>query len=158
MTDVRVVVDDSKRAQYIMLGLAIVGVLTYLWFFGVMTLVSEQVLPKPKSEKLMSAWSIGTDMLGDALYFLGVLGATVFSGIGSLIMNGVKMLVGKTAGPSGDPGYVTKADLEVRTTEILEVVQTPLNEIVDDIKSLSERINGFSAKPAVARKPRTVTK
>lgn len=157
MTDVRVVVDDSKRAQYIMLGLAIVGVLTYLWLFGAMSFVSELLLPKPKSDKLMSAWSIGTDILGDALYFIGVLGATVFSGIGSLVMNGVKLLVGKAKEPSVNPEYVTKFELEQRTTAILQVVEAPMNDLVNDVKALSERFDA-AAKPVTARKPRTVAK
>ena len=158
MTDVRVVVDDSKRAQYIMLGLAIVGVLTYLWMFGVMSFVSEQVLPKPKSDKLMSAWAIGADMLGDALYFIGVLGATIFTGIGSLVMNGMKLLVGKASQPSGDSKYVTVADLDLRTAAILQAVEGPMNQIAEDMKSMSIKIDEASVKPTAVRKPRTVAK
>lgn len=158
MTDVRVVVDDSKRAQYIMLGLAIVGVLTYLWMFGVMSLVSEQVLPKPKSAKLMSAWAIGADMLGDALYFVGVLGATIFTGIGSLVMNGVKLLIGKAAPPTGDSKYVTVADLDVRTAAILQAVEGPMNRLADEIGAMSEKVESTPTKTTAARKPRTVAK
>ena len=139
MSQVRVVVDDSTRAKYIAIGMATIVVLTFLWFEGAFSFLSSVFIPKPKSEGLMSTWEVGRDLAADAVYMIGVVVASIFSGIGSLVMALIKRVSGTPAvAVSGEPA-ITKAILDARTRWILGEVKKGTEELFAKVDVLEKQ-------------------
>jgi hypothetical protein len=155
MAEIKVLVDDGHRARNIVIGVAVVFVLSYWQFTGTLPFVAEAVVPKPTDDKLSSAWSIGTSLLGDLFYFVGVITTTVVSGAWSLAVSLIGSLLNRN-NSAPEPvapvaGYVTKSDLDTIASQILQTVQGPLNDLADRITDL-EQPAPKAAPKAVRRK------
>lgn len=146
--------NKDSRPRNIAIGLLIVFVLTYWHFTGSLPLLAEAVLPQPENGKLSSAWSFGVELLGDALYFVGVAATGFASGIWSLLLGLINLVVGKVnATPTVDAESVTRELLDKRTKQVFAAIEKPLNDLSEQVKLLQAQIE-IMAHPSLVKPAR----
>ena len=155
MSEIRVVVDDTKRAKYIALGAATILALTFLWMQGAFSFLVYLFAPQPADGKLSSAWGIGMDIAGDALYMVGIVAASLASGISSVfmaILNKVTAFASASKTPATPT--ITKEALDKRSVWILEKVKKEFEAVAKRLDGLEREgvISNVAASTTPARK------
>ena len=143
MSEIRVVVDDTKRAKYIALGAATILALTFLWMQGAFSFLVYLFAPQPADGKLSSAWGIGMDIAGDALYMVGIVAASLASGISSVFMAILNKVTAFAAASKTPTTTVTKEALDKRSVWILEKVKK-------EFEAVTKRLDGLEREGVIS--------
>lgn len=163
---ISVVVNNDHRARNIAIGFVVVAVLTYWHFTGSLPLLATSMVPQPADEKLRSTWSFGVELLGDLFYFVGVAATGFASGIWTLVLGLIRLLVAKSTGqpstqatPTVTDQTVTRDLLDQRTKQVFKAIEKPLNDLSEQLKTMQEQLEILSkpkdvelAKPSTARR------
>jgi hypothetical protein len=163
---ISVVVNNDNRARNIAIGFLVVSVLTYWHFTGSLPLLATSIVPQPEDAKLQSTWSFGVELLGDLFYFVGVAATGFASGIWTMIIGLIRLLVAKSNSqpaaqvtPMVTEQTVTRELLDKRTKQVFSAIEKPLNELSEQLKTVQEQLAIMSkptdielAKPATARR------
>jgi len=155
-----IIVNSDNRPRNIAIGCLVVSILTYWQFTGSLPLLAESMVPIPSDGKVSSAWSFGVELLGDALYFVGIAATGFASGIWSLVLGLINLVVGKVNAKPSKSEAVTRELLDHRTEQVFSAIEKPLNDLSATIDQLGEQIAFLShpseiAKPAVKRRSAT---
>lgn len=156
---------NDNRPRNIAIGFVVVAVLTYWHFTGSLPLLATSMVPQPEDAKLQSTWSFGVELLGDLFYFVGVAATSFASGIWTMVLGLIRLLVSKStshqqANAVTPPDQtVTRDLLDQRTRQVFKTIEKPLNELSEQLKTVQEQLEILSkpkdvelAKPSPARR------
>jgi hypothetical protein len=124
---------NEHRARNIAIGFAVLIVLTWWQITGSLPLLAESFIPEPQDGRVSSIQSFFTELAADGLYLVGSFAVAIFSGIWSLVVSLIKMLLGTAQ--SSQPADVTKL-LDERTDAIFKTVEEQLNKLDERIEKL----------------------
>lgn len=165
---------EPNRARNIVIGAAIVIVLTYWQFTGSLPLLASSVIPEPSgnSGQLRSVYTYGTEILADLLYFIGVAATAIGSGIWGLAIQLIRWVIdtiNKRNTPTppsttpNTPSFAFVADkLDERTSYIFGEIQPHLQKFEERLKDLEAHLEDLrtpspvavaAPRPSRARKP-----
>lgn len=151
MAEVTISTNNNQRAQSILIGMVVVALLTYWHFTGSLPLLASSIVPEPEDSKLGSVWSFGVELLADFFYFVGVAVAAFSSGLWSLVIGLIRVLVSKSNVQSVAPDQaVTRDLLDKRTKQVFAAIETPLNDLSQQVKQLEEKIDCLAHPVALA--------
>lgn len=139
---ISVVVNDN-RARNIAIGFVVVAVLTYWHFTGSLPLLATSMVPQPVDDRLRSTWSFGVELLGDLFYFVGVATTGFVSGIWSLLIGLIRLLVNKSSdkvAAVSQEQTVTRDLLDQRTKQVFAAIEAPLNDLSLKLARIEDRL------------------
>jgi hypothetical protein len=145
---------DEHRARNIAIGFAVIIVLTWWQITGSLPLLASSVIQDPQDGKVSSVQSFAIELLTDGLYMIGAFATAIFSGIWSLGVSLLKMLVSKTQAANQTDADAQKL-IDARTEEIFKVVEEHLNQLDERIEKLESMVS-VSSTPAPKRRASAV--
>lgn len=104
-------------------------------------MLASAAMPADESGKLSSAYSIAADLIGDGLYAVGVIVASLASGLWSLVVSAIKMLLSwmgsKQAAAPDTTQIASKQEVDEKLRNILSQIEMHLNELDNRISEIA---------------------
>jgi hypothetical protein len=136
---------DEHRARNIAIGFAVIVLLTWWQITGSLPLLASSVVPDNPDGKVSSVQSFAIELFTDGLYMVGAFATAIVSGIWSLGVSLLKMLIAKTQSANQTPDIQKLID--DRTDQIFKVVEEHLNQLDERIEKLESIPSPVVAAP-----------
>lgn len=128
MSQTFTITTDEHRARNIAIGFVVIVILTWWQITGSLPLLASSMIPD--HGKVSSVQSFIFELLTDGLYLVGTFTTAILSGIWSLGVSLLQMLISKTKEPKSEPAAVQSND------QIFLEIEKHLNQFDERIEKL----------------------
>lgn len=147
MSQTVIITTNENRARNIAIGFAVIVALTWWQITGSLPFLASSMMPEPPDGRVSSMQSFVMELFTDGLYLVGTFSVAIVSGIWSLGVSLLQMLINKSQ--SEKKSTSVEKLLDNRTEKIFEAIEMHLNELDKRIKQIEE----VSAIPVVPVAP-----
>lgn len=147
MAQTVIVTTEEHRARNIAIGFVVIVVLTWWQITGSLPLLASSIIPESSDGKVSSVQSFFFELLADGLYMVGAFATAIVSGVWSLGVSLLKMLVAKTQTPKKTSTDV----IDDRTEQIFKTIEDHLNQF-------DERIEKLESGPVIPKRRASAVK
>lgn len=153
MSQTVIITSNENRARNIAIGFAVIVVLTWWQITGSLPLLASSVIPDNPDGKVSSVQSFVFELMADGLYLVGAFATAIVSGIWSLGVSLLGMLVSKSqTEKQAIPVADYKIVLDERTDQILKTVENYLNKFDERIEEIETLLKPVSIPPESKRR------
>lgn len=136
MSSTVTIVTNENRARNIAIGFAVITILTWWQVTGSLPLLAASMLPDNSDGKVSSVQAFLFELIVDGLYLVGAFATAIISGIWSLGVSAIQMLIAKTQTTKQIPESDFEKSLDSRTDQILQAIEKHLNDFDERIEKL----------------------